>query len=91
MLTERASCRAAILEFLVKKGRWGPHYFPIDTLVNWMGRKVERNGKRVKACLKGLTKQGYTLAHKRGGAVSLNPALAQQIRDLISTTPPGRT
>jgi hypothetical protein len=39
--------RAAILEFLIKKGRWGAHYFPIDTLVNWMGRKVERNGKRL--------------------------------------------
>jgi hypothetical protein len=78
----------SILEFLIKKGRWGAHYFPIDTLVNWLGRKVERDGKRVKACLKELAKQGYTLMHKRGGTVSLNPALAQQIRDLVGTTSP---
>jgi len=83
--------KAAILEFLAKKGRWGAHYFPVDTLVNWMGRKVERNGKRVKACLKELAKQGYILMHKRGGTASLNPALAQQIRDLVNKAPPSRT
>jgi len=26
--------KAAILEFLVMKGRWGSHYFPAETLVN---------------------------------------------------------
>jgi len=46
--------KAAILEFLTKKGRWGAHYFPLDTLVNWMGRKVDRDGRRVRACLKEL-------------------------------------
>jgi hypothetical protein len=88
MLLSDQRVKAAILEFFVKKGRWGAHYFPIDTLVNWMGRKVERNGKRVRACLKELAKQGYVLMHKRGGTASLNPALAQQIRDLINQTPP---
>ena len=83
--------KAAILEFLIKKGRWGANYFPIDTLVNWMGRKVDRNGKRVKACLKELAKQGYILMHKRGGTASLNPALAQQIRELVNPTPTSRT
>jgi hypothetical protein len=75
--------KVAILQFLVMKGRWGAHYFPVDTLVNWMGRKVERNGKRVRACLKDLTKQGYVLAHKRGETVSLNPAVAEKIRELV--------
>jgi hypothetical protein len=83
--------KAAILEFLIKKGRWGAHYFPVDTLVNWLGRKVERNGKRVRACLKELAKQGYVLMHKRGGTASLNPALAQQIRELVNPTPTSRT
>lgn len=87
MLTDE-QVKRAILEFLYKKGRWGAHYFPIDTLVNWMGRKVERNGKRVKACIKELAKQGYILMHKRGGTASLNPALAQEIRDLVNTTWP---
>jgi hypothetical protein len=80
--------KAAILEFLIKKGRSGVQYFPVDTLVNWMGRKVERNGKRVRACIKQPAKQGYILMHKRGGTVSLNPALAQKIRELAGSTPP---
>jgi hypothetical protein len=67
--------KAAIVEFLVKKGRWGAHYFPIDTLVNWMGRKVERDGRRVRACLKELVRQGYILLHKKGETASLNPAM----------------
>lgn len=86
MILSDNEVKMAILEFLVKKGRWGAHYFPIDTLVNWMGRKVERNGKRVRACLKELVKHGYVLMHKKGGTASLNPALAQQIRHLISPT-----
>jgi len=87
MLLSDEQVKATILEFLIKKGRWGAHYFPIDTLVNWMGRKVERDGKRVRACLKELAKQGYILMHKRGGTASLNPALAERIRDLVSQTP----
>jgi len=75
--------RAAIVEFLVKKGRWGAHYFPIDTLVNWMGRKVDRNGRRVRACLKELHREGYVLLHKRGETVSLNPTMTDKIRELI--------
>ena len=47
MILSDEQVRATILEFLIKKGRWGAHYFPIDMHVNWMGRKVERNGKRL--------------------------------------------
>jgi len=87
MLLSDEQVKAAILEFLVKKGRWGAHYFPIDTMVNWMSRKVERDGKRVRASLKELAKQGYIILHKRGGTASLNPALAPQIRERINRTP----
>ena len=87
MLLSDEQIKAAILEFLVKKGRWGAHYLPIDTMVNWMSRKVERDGKRVRASLKQLTKEGYILLHKRGGTASLNPALAQEIRERINRTP----
>ena len=89
MLTDE-HMKAAILEFLIKKGRWGAHYFPIETLVNWMGRKVERNGKRVRACLKELAKQGYILMHKRETTASLNPALAKHIGELVGSTPINR-
>jgi hypothetical protein len=39
MILSADQVKVAILEFLVMKGRWGAHHFPIDTLVNWMGRK----------------------------------------------------
>jgi len=39
MILSDDQVKVAILEFLVMKGRWGAHYFPIDTLVNWMGGK----------------------------------------------------
>jgi hypothetical protein len=42
--------KASILEFLMKKGRWGAHYYPLDTMVRWLGKKVMRNGKRVMVC-----------------------------------------
>jgi len=57
---------AAILEFLLKKGRWGRHYFPLDTLVNWLGRKIGRNGKRVRKRIAKLTNKGYLILHKKG-------------------------
>jgi len=79
-----AQVKGAILEFLVKKGRWGAHYFPTETLINWMGKKVRRNGKRVRKCLKELVSEGFVLAHKRGGTVSLNPVKSVEIRELIT-------
>jgi hypothetical protein len=88
MIVSDDHVRAAILEFLIKKARWGAHYFPFDTLVNWMGRKVDRDGKRVGICLKELAKQGYVLMHKRGETVSLNPAMTEKIRELINRRSP---
>jgi len=37
--------KAEIMEFLLQKGRWGAHYFPVDTMVNWLGRKVKEEWK----------------------------------------------
>ncbi|MCR6669698.1 MAG: hypothetical protein NDF51_06830 [archaeon YNP-WB-040] len=75
--------KASILEFLMKKGRWGAHYYPLDTMVRWLGKKVMRNGKRVRVCLKDLVNEGYVLIHKRGEAVSLNPAMSEEIIEFI--------
>ena len=65
--------KSAILTFLFKKGRWGRHYFPLESLINWFGKKVERDGKRVKECVKKLVKAEILLVHKKGNAISLNP------------------
>ncbi len=80
-----AEVKAAILSFLDKKGRWGAHYFPLDTIVKWLGRKVKRNGKRVKNCVKELAEEGYVLFHKKGETVSLNPVRSKEIMEYLKS------
>jgi hypothetical protein len=53
-----------------------------------MGRKVEHDGKRVRACLRELAREGYVLMHKRGETASLSPAAAEKIRELINRSSP---
>ncbi len=77
--------KAAILEFLLKKGRWGAHYFPTTTLINWFSRKVKRNGRRVRSCLKSLARRQFLLVHKRGGTISLNPFKRKDILKFIES------
>ena len=76
--------KAAIMEFLVKKGRWGAHYFPIDTLVNFLGKKIRRDGKRIRKCIQDLVDEGYVLLHKKGKTISLNPARSREIEFTLS-------
>jgi len=75
--------KASILEFLLKKGRWGAHYYPLDTMIRWFSKKVIRNGKRVRKIVKELINQGFLLLHKRGETVSLNPVLSREILEYI--------
>lgn len=75
--------QAAMMKFLVKKGRWGAHYYPVDTIVNWLGRKVRRNGKRVSRMIRDLVNNGYLLLHKKGETVSLNPARSKEIMEFL--------
>ena len=78
-----AEVKAAILSLLEKKGRWGAHYFPLDMIIHWLGRKIKRDGKRVNKCVEELAKEGYVLLHKKGNTVSLNPSRSQEIVDYI--------
>lgn len=80
--------RAEIMHFLVQKGRWGAHYFPLDTMINWLGRKVRRDGKKVQRSVKDLVREGYLLVHKKGGTVSLNPARSSEISEYIEKNLP---
>jgi hypothetical protein len=75
--------KLAIIEFLVKKGRWGAHYFPLETLVNWFSKKIQKNGKVLRRCIKSLIKEGIILLHKKGNTISLNPVKIKEIRNLI--------
>ena len=79
--------KAAIMELLAKKGRWGAHYLPIDTTINWLGKKVRRDGKRVKLMVRELVNDGYLFVHKRGETISLNPARSREIMELLRSAP----
>lgn len=78
-----AEVKAIILSFLDKKGRWGAHYFPLDTMVKWLGLKIKRNSKRVRKCVEDLAREGYILFHKKGETVSLNPVKSGEIVEYV--------
>ena len=75
--------KALILNFVIRKGRWGEHYFPIDTMSNWLGQAVKNNGKNVGKKIKELAKDGCLILHKRNRTASLNPQAKRQIMEYI--------
>lgn len=75
--------KALILDWLQRRGRWGAHYFPLDTLVNKLSHVVKNNGKRIRRTMKELLDEGYVLVHKGGETVSLNPAKSKEIMDYV--------
>jgi hypothetical protein len=75
--------RALILDWLVRRGRWGAHYYPLDTLVNRLSQALKNNGRRVRRIVKELLEEGYILAHKKGETVSLNPTRSRDIAEYI--------
>ncbi|MCW4019807.1 MAG: hypothetical protein NWF14_01045 [Candidatus Bathyarchaeota archaeon] len=75
--------KADLMHRLFRKHCWGARYLPVDTLVRWISSKVKRNGKRVSRLTRQLVNDGYLLLHKRGNAVSLNPARSEEILDFI--------
>jgi len=74
-----------ILDWLARHGRWGAHYFPLDTLVNKLSHAVRNNGRRIRRFIKELIQDGYLLVHKRGETVSLNPSMNRDILEHIKT------
>ena len=78
--------KLALLEFLVRKGRWGAHYFPVETIVNWFSKKIEQDGRRTRRLIDELVNEGYAFLHERRQTVSLNPARSKEILDMISVT-----
>lgn len=75
--------KALILNFIMRKGRWGEHYFPIDTMSNWLGQVVKNNGKNVRKKVKALAHEGYLVLHKGNTTASLNPQAKRQIVEYI--------
>jgi len=77
--------KALILDWLVRHGRWGAHYFPLDTLINKLSHVVRNNGKRIRKFVKELAQNDYLLVHKGGETVSLNPSMNRYILEYIKT------
>ena len=75
--------KADIMNKLLRKNCWGAKYMPIDTLVNWLSKKVKRDGKRVRSLIKTLVQDGYLLLHKGGKTASLNPTMSKEITEYV--------
>jgi hypothetical protein len=75
--------RALILDWLERHGRWGAHYFPVDTLINKLSHVVKNDGKRIRRTVKELLGEGYVFAHKGGETISLNPTRSREIVEYI--------
>jgi hypothetical protein len=75
--------KADVMNRLLRKGCWGAKYLPLDSLVNWLAKKVKSNGKRVRKIIKELANDGYLLLHKGGQTASLNPAMSREIIEYI--------
>ena len=75
--------KALILNFIMRKGRWGEHYFPIDTMANWLGQGVQNNGKNIRKKVKELANEGFLILHKGNTTASLNPRMKKEIMEYI--------
>jgi hypothetical protein len=75
--------RADIMNKLLRKNCWGARYLPVDSLVNWIAKRVKRNGKRVRRIIRELVNDRYLLLHKGGRTVSLNPTLSRRVVEYI--------
>lgn len=75
--------KALILNFIMRKGRWGEHYFPIDMMAKWLGQVVQNNGKNVREKVDKLAKDGYLILWKRNTTASLNPRARREIVEFI--------
>lgn len=71
------------MDWLERHGRWGAHYFPLDTLVNKLSHAVKNNGKRIRQTVKELLREEYIVAHKGGNTISLNPSRSREIVEYI--------
>ena len=71
--------KATILYKLVRRGCWGECYFPLDTLVNWLGKKIKNDDKTVREAVASLESNGYLLLHKREETASLNLRMKGQV------------
>lgn len=83
MVISDTEIKADVMNRLIRKSCWGAKYLPLSTIVNWLGRHIMNNGKRVRICIEELVKEGYLLYHEKGETISLNPARSKEIIEFI--------
>jgi len=76
--------KADVMNRLLRRNCWGARYLPLVTLVNWLSKKVKKDGKRVRHAVNQLVKEGYLITHKGGATISLNPAKSREIVEYIN-------
>ncbi|MFP3945941.1 MAG: hypothetical protein ACLFVI_03480 [Archaeoglobaceae archaeon] len=74
---------ADIMNKLFRRSCWGAKYLPLDTLVNWLSKKIKKNGKRVDRIIKYLVSEGYLITHNKGKTVSLSHRKSREIVEFI--------
>jgi hypothetical protein len=75
--------RAEVCWRLRRRDCWGAKYLPVDGLVDWLGKLVKNDGKRVKASIDEMIREGLLLPHKKGRTVYLNPHRNSEIEALL--------
>jgi len=74
---------ALILNFLLKRGRWGGKYYNRQKLTRYLGIQVLNDGKRVGKRLDELLNERLVRQSKKGSTVSLNPHRSAEITAFI--------
>lgn len=82
-VTTDEEIKADVMNRLLRRNCWGAKYLPVDTLVNWLAKRVRRDGKRIRRIVRMLVNDGYLLLHKGGKTVSLNPTVSRQVVEYI--------
>lgn len=75
--------KAEVCWRLRRRNCWGAKYLPVDSLVDWLGKLVKKDGKRVQASIDELIREGLLLPHKKRRTVSLNPHRIREIEALL--------
>jgi hypothetical protein len=75
--------KADIMNRLMRRNCWGAKYLPLDTLVNWLAKRVKKDGKRIRKIVRELVNDGCLLLHKGGRTISLNPARSKEIVEYV--------
>ena len=74
---------ALILNFLLKRGRWGGKYYNRQRMTRYLGIQVLNDGRRVGKCLEELLNERLVWQSKKGATVSLNPHSSAETTSFI--------